>query len=208
MLKIKVCGLRDAENVSDVAGTFPDFMGFIFYPESPRFIGKKISKALFSSIPSGIIKTGVFVNEKIVNVKMTVNRFGLDAVQFHGTESADYCKHFMQDKLITIKVFGIEPGFDFKILEPYLYCCDYFLFDTKAEIQGGSGKKFTWSLLGEYKLDKPFFLSGGISYSDIREIRNLKHKALMGVDINSRFELSPGMKDAELIRSFINEIKE
>jgi len=207
MLKIKVCGLRDIENVTDVAGTFPDFMGFIFYQGSPRFVGKEVSNSLFNDIPPEIIKTGVFVNEITSKVRKAVDRFKLDAVQFHGSESADYCRHFMLEGLITIKAFGIEPGFEFKILNSYMNSCDYFLFDTITKTYGGSGKKFDWSILGEYELDKPFFISGGISFEEIREVLNLKHNALFGVDINSRFELSPGIKDAELIRSFINKIK-
>jgi phosphoribosylanthranilate isomerase len=207
MLKIKVCGLRDFGNAANIAGTFPDFMGFIFHPGSVRYVGQDVRCALLTNLPQGIIKTGVFVNEEISDVEMTVSRYGLDAVQLHGSESAEYCKHFMKRGLVTIKAFGLWSAFDFRIPEPYMNCCNYFLFDTKSEGYGGSGRRFGWAILDKYKLDKPYFLSGGICYDDIKEIKDLRYKELFGVDINSRFELSPGIKDTELIRSFINEIK-
>ncbi len=206
MVKIKVCGLREAENIREIAETSPGFMGFIFHPASARYIGKNAGKELFNHVPPGIFKTGVFVDEEIVTVKETVNRFGLDAVQFHGSESPGYCSYFKTRGLITIKTFGISTGFDFSLTSSYLSSCDYFLFDTKSEASGGSGKKFRWDLLEKYRLDKPFFLSGGIGYEDIPELRNLSYKELFGVDINSRFELSPGIKNVALVRSFINEI--
>lgn len=207
MLKIKVCGLRDIENVSDVAKAAPDFMGFIFWSGSARFVGGNPSETLFRQIPPGIIKTGVFVDEETLAVKKTINRFSLNAVQFHGPESADYCRQFRDAGYLTIKAFGIEEGFDFDLLIPYLESCDYFLFDTITPGFGGSGKKFDKKILDDYDLEIPFFLSGGTGYDDINEIKNFRHKRLFGIDINSRFEISPGIKNAGLIKSFIDEIR-
>jgi phosphoribosylanthranilate isomerase len=207
MLKIKVCGLRDIENVSDLVKAAPDFMGFIFYPGSVRYVGKNPEEVLFRQIPSDIIKTGIFVDETTVNVTDTINRFRLDAIQFHGSESPDYCRHFRRNGFIIIKAFPIEESFDFKQLIPYVESCDYFLFDTKTTGFGGSGIKFDRNILEGYKLKKLFFLSGGIGYEDIREIKNLRDNGLFGIDINSRFEVYPGIKDTGLIKSFIDELR-
>jgi phosphoribosylanthranilate isomerase len=207
MLKIKVCGLRDIENVSELVKAVPDFMGFIFYPGSARYVGKNPEEILFSQIPSDIIKTGVFVNETTDNVKEKIDRFSLDAVQFHGSESPDYCRYFRKNGLIITKSFPVDSGFDFRQLTPYFESCDYFLFDSKTTGFGGSGIKFDRKILEGYNLEKPFFLSGGIGYEDICEIKNLRHKELSGIDINSRFEVLPGIKNAGLIKSFIDEIR-
>jgi len=207
MLKIKVCGLRDPVNVTGVVKAAPDFMGFIFWPGSVRYLGKNTGTILFRDIPYDIMKTGVFVNEEPLKVRTIINRFNLNAAQFHGSESPDYCRQFRKSGLIIIKAFPIEADFDFRRLIPYLESCDYFLFDTKTTGFGGSGEKFDRSILEEYKLDKLFFLSGGIAYDDIDEIKNLRHNGLFGIDINSRFEISPGIKDTGLIKSFIDKIR-
>ncbi|MCU0462559.1 MAG: phosphoribosylanthranilate isomerase [Bacteroidales bacterium] len=209
MLKIKICGLRDMVNVSEVVKSAPDFTGFIFWPGSSRYIGVDPQSDLFSQVPPQIIKTGVFVNEEITNVNEAINRYCLNAVQFHGSESAEYCRRFKGTGILTIKTFGIDEGFDFKRLIPYAASCDYFLFDTKTPGFGGSGRKFNKNILGGYDLGKFFFLSGGIGYEDIDEIRNLRHSnnSFFGIDINSRFETSPGIKNAGLIKSFVGEIR-
>jgi phosphoribosylanthranilate isomerase len=209
MLKIKVCGMRDMVNVSEVVKSTPDFAGFIFWPGSSRYVGDDPRTDLFSCVPLHVIKTGVFVNEDIAKVHRIINRYCLSAVQFHGPESAEYCRGFRENGIITIKAFGIEEDFDFNRLIPYIESCDYFLFDTKTPGFGGSGEKFDKNILRGYDLDKHFFLSGGIGYEDIDEIRNLKlrNNRFFGIDINSRFETSPGIKNAGLIKSFIDEIR-
>jgi len=209
MLKIKVCGLRDMVNVSEIVKCTPDFAGFIFWPGSSRYVGDDPRSYLFNRMPLHVIKTGVFVNEDIAKVRGIISRYSLNAVQFHGPESAEYCKGFREDGIITIKAFGIEKGFDFNLLIPYIESCDYFLFDTKTPGFGGSGKKFDKNILRGYELDKLFFLSGGIGFEDIDEIRDLMlmNNRFFGVDINSRFETSPGIKNAGLIKSFIDEIR-
>lgn len=206
MPAIKVCGLRDPENIIGIASLSPDYMGFIFYPGSVRYIGRDPERNLFSLIPQGIKKTGVFVDEKIEAVHGAVSGYGLEAVQLHGTETEDYCKQLKSPDLVVIKTFRIGPGFDFNITYSYIDCCDFFLFDTQSGIPGGSGKKFSWDLLERYKTDKPFFLSGGIGIEDIETITSFHNKKLYAIDINSRFETAPGIKNVELVRSFIENI--
>lgn len=206
-MKIKVCGLSNPANVKDVADAGPDFMGFIFYRGSKRYAGEDKFKDLIDLVPDGIIKTGVFVNEMPETILKYARDLRLDAVQLHGSESPDYCEKIKVEGFITIKAFGIDESFDFGHLLPYLDGCDYFLFDTKNQSFGGSGTKFNWARLGYYQFDKKFFLSGGIAHEDIEVLRSIRHKAFFGVDINSRFESSTGIKDAEMIKSFITGIK-
>jgi len=207
MLKIKICGLKDPSNVKEIANTHPDFMGFIFYPESCRFVGYKPDDSLFRKVPSEILKTGVFVNEEPSVIINIINKYGLDTVQLHGNETEDYCNYLKKAGLKIIKAFGVTKGSDFTISERYMDVCDYFLFDTKTASHGGSGRKFDWEIINEYHLNKPFFLGGGIGPEDISLIKKIKHQYLFAVDINSRFELSPGIKDIKKVRDFINAIK-
>ncbi|MFZ2341066.1 MAG: phosphoribosylanthranilate isomerase [Bacteroidales bacterium] len=207
MLKIKVCGLTDPVNVQEIALISPDYMGFIFYPGSSRYIGDKPADSLFRSVPSPIRKTGVFVNEKIQIIIDSVKMFGLDLVQLHGNEQAEYCGYLKNEGLTIIKAFGINNLSDFTIPEPYMDVCDYFLFDTNTAGYGGSGNKFDWARINKYLLDKPFFLGGGIGPEDAPLIKQLKHPHLFAVDINSRFETMPGIKEPEKVKDFINEIK-
>jgi phosphoribosylanthranilate isomerase len=207
MLKIKVCGLTDPENVKEIAVTNPEFMGFIFYPGSLRYIGDKPADSLFRSVPPHIRKTGVFVNEVIQVIIDSVKLFGLDLVQLHGNEPADYCEYLKNEGLTIIKAFGINNESDFKIPESYMDVCDYFLFDTSTAGYGGSGNKFDWTGINKYILDKPFFLGGGIGTEDVPLIKQLNHPQLFAVDINSRFETMPGIKEPKKVKDFINEIK-
>ena len=199
--------MTDPENVQEIAATNPDFMGFIFYPGSLRYIGDKPADSLFRSVPSHIRKTGVFVNEDITAIIDSVKLFGLDLVQLHGNEPAEYCKYLKNEGLTIIKAFGINNLSDFKIPEPYMDVCEYFLFDTKTERYGGSGHKFDWVRINEYHLDKPFFLGGGIGPEDATLIKQMNHPHLFAVDINSRFETRPGIKEIKKIKDFINEIQ-
>ena len=207
MLKIKVCGICNPMNLREIAEAGPDFMGFIFYPDSKRYPGEDKIKGLIDLVPNSIIKTGVFVNEKPDTILKYARDLMLDAIQLHGSESPDYCEKIKAENLVTIKAFGISEKFDFKRLIPYMDACDYFLFDTKIQGFGGSGKKFNWTRIDDYQSYKNFFLSGGIAYEDIEALRSIKHEAFYGIDINSRFEFSPGIKNAEMIKSFIERIK-
>ncbi|HPT21428.1 MAG TPA: phosphoribosylanthranilate isomerase [Bacteroidales bacterium] len=207
MLKIKVCGMTDPLNTRDIVKVSPDFIGFIFYPGSVRYVGKKPDESLFKAIPQGILKTGVFVNEDIPVIIDLKKRYELDMIQLHGNEPAEYCNSLHNAGLTVIKAFGINDSFDFAALENYTDACNYFLFDTKTDSRGGSGLKFNWKKIGEYKLEKPFFLSGGIGPDDISSLKQLNHKSFFAVDINSRFEVRPGIKDRSKIEKFINAIK-
>ncbi len=206
-LKIKVCGMRDPGNIAGVAAEKPDFMGFIFYPKSKRFAGFDAQTEILDAVCETIRKVGVFVNEIPEQVLATGRAWKLDAIQLHGQETPDYCRQIKKSGLPVFKAFPINESFDFEILKEYQNCCDYFLFDTKGSLPGGTGQKFNWQQLENYHLDVPFFLSGGIGPDDVESIRKFHHPQLFGIDINSGFEISPGIKDVEKVRRFIIEIK-
>jgi len=199
--------MNDTVNVKDIAETRPDFIGFIFYPGSPRYIGAEPDRSLFFNVPSGIVRVGVFVNEDPGRIIRLASNNGLGTIQMHGNESPEDCSQIRSSGLGVIKAFSIEENYDFGRIKEYIPVCDYFLFDTKTQKHGGSGKKFKWDCLAAYNIDKPFFLSGGIGPADSEEIRAIDNKGFFAVDLNSRFEVAPGKKDAALIKTFIDEIK-
>lgn len=207
MIRIKVCGMSDPLNARKIAEAKPDFMGFIFYPGSPRYVGGEPDMALFRNIPSGIQKTGIFVNEDTDKILDLTLRTGLEMIQLHGNESPDYCSSLRSSGLKIIKAFNITEYFDFEVLKPFMPGCNYFLFDSKTQKFGGSGVKFNWDKLAEYYLDKPFFLSGGIGPEDTRLIKTFENRGFFAVDVNSRFETAPGIKNVTLVKTFIDEIK-
>ena len=207
MLKIKVCGMKYPDNISGVAELQPDYMGFIFYPGSSRYCEGFISPELLKDLPAGILKTGVFVNETIAGVTDTINRYSLDVVQLHGNEPYDYCAAIKSAGVTVIKAFPIAEGFNFNTLSPYKKHCDYFLFDTKTGLYGGSGLPFDRSILYSYDNEIPFILSGGISPEDCLMISNLKGLNIHAVDINSRFETEPGRKDVAVVGEFIRQLR-
>ncbi len=207
MLKIKICGLRDPRNIGEIAGTSPDFMGFVFYPKSPRYAGHTDPVALRRKIPGDIIKTGVFVDEDPVKLSDICREFEISAVQLHGSETPDYCRKVRSAGFITIKAFGVSSYTASGLTEKYSDCCDYFLFDTLTKSHGGSGRRFNWDTLHGIRPSRPYFLSGGIGIDSIDYLKNFDEENLFGIDINSRFELSPGVKDVKLITKFINEIR-
>lgn len=207
MIKIKICGLKDTNNIGLVSKANPDYMGFIFYPKSPRFVGEKFAKSALESIPESIIKTAVFVNESEENVMNIVNNYGFEAIQLHGNESPKMCKQLKEKKVIVIKAFAIDEVFDFNSLIPYITHCDYFLFDTKTPAFGGSGKTFDWTLLSQYQLKTPFFLSGGLGVENLEEILKLKHEKLYGLDFNSKLEDTPGIKNLQMINTVLGAIR-
>lgn len=199
--------MRLAANIAAVAELQPDYLGFIFYEKSPRLISD-VSAELIKYIPSEIKTVGVFVNEDLEKVKDKVNTLKLKAVQLHGSESPEYCAALKTafGSLQVIKAFGIDEDFDFSELETYLGVVDYFLFDTKTKAHGGSGKTFDWSVLDRYTYTKPYFLSVGIDLEHAPAIKNINDERLYALDINSRFEIEPGLKDAEKIKEFIKEM--
>lgn len=205
-MKIKVCGLRDAENIEQVAALAPNYMGFIFYNKTPRFVGD-LSVDTLAAIPSTINKVGVFVDEEIDVINSIIDKYDFDFVQLHGNETPDFCKS-LKDNAVVIKAFGIDNDFDFKQLKKYKNKADIFLFDTKTSKHGGSGLTFDWNVLDHYDLDVPFFLSGGISPENIDEVKNIYHPQFYGIDVNSKFEISPGLKDIEKLKQAFNSIKQ
>ena len=203
-IRIKVCGMRDPENIRKVADLKPDYLGFILYPPSKRYIGDDYE--LRSPLPKGISKVGIFVNALISEIVHWVNRLELDYVQLHGEESPEYCHELQLIGISVIKSFGIDTGYDFNSIEPWLSATDYFLFDTKTPERGGSGKQFNWEQLKDYPFDRAFFLSGGIGPDDARSIKKIRDLPLHAVDINSRFEESPAIKNIDLLKKFIRDL--
>ena len=199
--------MRLAANIAAVAELQPDYLGFIFYDKSPRLISD-VSAELIKYIPAEIKTVGVFVNEELEKVNDKVNTLKLKAVQLHGSESPEYCEALKStfSTLEVIKAFGIDEDFDFSDLEPYLDVVDYFLFDTKTKTHGGSGETFNWSVLERYTYSKAYFLSGGIDLEHGPAIKKINDERLYALDINSRFEIEPGLKDAEKIKEFIKEM--
>ena len=200
---IKVCGLRD--NFQEVTALKPDFAGMIFYEKSPRSVGLNDGGILRQKVPN-VKKVGVFVNASEDYIFDNVLKYNLDFVQLHGGETAAFCEKIRQ-KVPVIKAFGISSKEDLAIAQNYAQKVDYLLFDTKTKGYGGSGVKFDWEILKDVVFETPFFLSGGISLESLPEIKALKINNLAGVDLNSRFELSPAKKDIEKLQQAINFLR-
>ena len=202
---IKVCGIKSKENIALISTLDIDMIGLNFYPPSVRYINPNTSSSRFNSLPKRIKKVGVFVNESEENIDKIASKFDLDYIQLHGDENVDFCKSISKKHKI-IKVFRITPESDFVMVSQFSFA-DYFLFDTATKHFGGSGKKFDWSKLEEYHDDTPFFLSGGIGPDDISEILNYDHPQYIGIDINSKFETAPGIKDPNHLLPFIEKLQ-
>ncbi len=194
------------ENIQQVVEAGPDFMGFIFFSSSKRYVGDKLNNEITALISPGIKKVGVFVNEDVNHLLDIMRNNQLDMVQLHGGESPKYCK-MVSKHFPVIKVFSVDEDFNFEETNPFSDVADYFLFDTKTSLMGGSGRKFNWKILSYYAGKTPFFLSGGIDLPDIEEIIKLDFPGLYAVDINSRFEESPGIKNPGKVKTFINIMK-
>lgn len=202
---VKICGMKYPENIKAVAALKPDFIGFIFYSKSPRYI-EPFPVEVLSSIPPEIKKTGVFVNEDIDEILTAVHKYRLDAVQLHGSELEKVCRKLRETGLTIIKAFPIATSCNFIPTSHYEGLCDYFVFDTKTEHHGGSGCKFNWNMLHEYKGKTPFLLSGGIAPDDINAVLSINHPQMIGVDLNSRFEIKPGLKDVNKLSDFLKAL--
>ncbi len=207
MIKIKVCGMRDSLNIKEICNAGPDYLGIIFFSGSKRYVGPDADNTPFQQIPGRIKKVGVFVDEQPEKMLKTAYRFDLDLIQLHGHESVNDCRKIKSAGYPVIKAFGVDAGFNFTSLAPFLQFCDYFLFDTKSVQYGGTGQKFDWGKILQYKYNVPFFLSGGIGPDDSAVIREINHPAFFAVDINSRFETEPGLKNVSHVKAFIKEIK-
>lgn len=229
-MKLKVCGMKFTENMQQVAALQPDYLGFIFYEKSKRNF-----EGIIPEMPNSIKKTGVFVNEYPEILISLVEEYGLDAVQLHGDETAEYVLNLKKqlterralfieenkqikkkknqhkiskNQVEIIKVFGIKDEFNFSVLEPYLDIVDYFLFDTKGKERGGNGVKFDWTVLENYPYKKPFFLSGGIGLDDLEQLQIVlkSNLPIYALDVNSKFESKPGVKKIEELKKFKNSV--
>ena len=205
-MKIKICGLRDPENIKAVEALAPDYMGFICYDKSPLFIDAMDDDELVN-ISTGITKVGVFVDEDADSISKMIYKYKFDAIQLHGSESPEFCDMYKHEVQV-IKAFGIDEHFDFAKLDAYKKNVNYFLFDTKTPVHGGSGQTFDWSILESYKLNVPFFLSGGLSPDNLEEVKNIKHPAFYGIDLNSKFEVSPALKDIDKLKQAFKKIND
>lgn len=208
-MKIKLCGNTDLEQLKELNDLPIDYAGLIFYPQSPRCILEKLSGKDFKKSAFSVTKVGVFVNASEEEIMKQVDAYGLEMVQLHGDETASFCNR-ISDQIKVIKAFRITD-FDANadwLVQEYEEVCDYYLFDKgSAGLYGGTGQKFNWNLLKNSKIGKPFFLSGGIERNDAKALKEFTHPFFYGVDVNSRFETSPGIKDMELIKEFAKELK-
>jgi len=200
MVKLKICGMRDVRNIQDVAALGTDYMGFIFYQKSPRYVGDNFS---VPSLADSVKRVGVFVNESSEVMLKKVGELKLDYLQLHGQESVKQCEALKTNNVNLIKVFSVDDQFDFGKTKHYKGIADFFLFDTKGKYHGGNAVSFDWSILEQYDQEIPFFLSGGIGPDNIGEVQMLKEMNIHAVDINSGVEVTPGLKD--ILK--INEVK-
>ncbi|MEM8900925.1 MAG: phosphoribosylanthranilate isomerase [Bacteroidota bacterium] len=205
-MKLKVCGMKYQENVEEVLALQPDYLGFIFYAPSKRFMEESLNKEWVASI-EGSEKVGVFVDEEMEVVKQRIQDYQLDLVQLHGKESPAYCEEIRKVGVKVVKAFSIgKEGFDFGLLESYQHRVDYFLFDTKGKHPGGNGITFNWDILKQYQLDTHFWLSGGIKLEHVDAIHAIQHPKLMAIDVNSGFETEPGRKQIDLLKTLTDRL--
>ena len=203
---VKVCGMREPKNIEQVAQLGVDMMGFIFYPKSPRYVSYVLAR---SDADRKVCRVGVFVNDSIPEILDKIHSFSLNAVQMHGNESRELCEQLREANgdIKIIKAISVSNAGDIQKYKEFVGSVDYFLFDTKCKTVGGSGQQFDWQVLDEYDGDVPFLLSGGIDPEDAFRIRTFHHSQCVGIDLNSRFEIEPGVKDVEKLNKFLNEIK-
>lgn len=203
-LIIKVCGMKFTENRAQVEQLPVDLLGYIFYAPSKRFVGEQPDAGLFNS---DISKVGVFVDENAFEILGLAKNFGFEYIQLHGKENPLTCRILKNQGLKVVKAFSVDDTFEFNKTSGYIGVVDYFLFDTKTKLHGGSGQKFDWEVLEKYTGKTPFLLSGGIGPDDAESIIQLDHPMLAGVDLNSGFEDEPGLKNIDKLNHFINELK-
>jgi len=196
-VKLKICGMK--HNVAEVAELMPDYLGFIFYAKSVRnFTGTP------PNLPASIKRVGVFVNASLEDISEKIKTFQLDVVQLHGDETPEFCQALSGVEIW--KVFSIKDSFDFNKLTPYEKVVDKFLFDTKGKEKGGNGYTFDWSVLEDYHSTKPIVLSGGIGLAEIESLQQILKTELpiYAIDVNSKFEQRPGLKDTDQLAEFMS----
>jgi len=208
-MNIKVCGITQLKQLQQLDGLNIEYAGLIFVPDSPRYVGDKLDKAAVKNADFDLKKVGVFKNPDMIDVLDAIDDYGLDVVQLHGEESPEMCED-LSSEVEVIKVFNLKGDEDIDVLvADYDAVCDYYLFDTQSAdgITGGTGQQFDWKILAKAKIEKPFFLSGGLSVDDIAKLKKFKHPDYFGVDINSRFEKEPGVKDMGQVLLFKQGMK-
>lgn len=199
--------MKYSDNLSEVTKVQPDYVGFIFYEQSPRYMVDALSPEDVLSVPASIQRVGVFVNASTDHILLMAERYGLHALQLHGHESPAQCQDLKDQGYTVIKVVSVgQEGFDVDKLSTYQPYVDFFLFDTKGKQPGGNGETFDWELLHQYTLSTPFFLSGGIGPNEIDALRRLSLPYLHALDVNSRFEIAPGRKDPEALAAFSHRL--
>lgn len=199
---VKVCGMRDGENIRLVENLSVDLMGFIFYSRSPRYVN-----SLPEYLPRSTGRVGVFVNEELRVIEDKIIRYGLTHVQLHGCETPSVCEVLRRRGMQVIKAFSVSVPDDLMVTGRYDGCCDFFLFDTSTSGYGGSGCSFDWGILQHYTGNVPFLIAGGIGENDAERVLNFRHPQFAGVDLNSRFEVSPGIKNIEKLDRIITKLK-
>ena len=221
---IKVCGMRDAQNIREVSQLGVDMIGMIFYPKSPRYVEMQSSHA--GIIPDYVkediniksakspARVGVFVDDMVQNIVTRVVNYHLDYVQLHGNEPREMCENLrltldpdIRPGIKIIKAISVSDASDIRKYKEYVGAVDLFLFDTKCKTVGGSGRQFDWQVLEQYDGEIPFLLSGGIGPEDASRLHAFHHPKCIGIDLNSRFEIKPGVKDVEKLKGFLNEIQ-
>jgi phosphoribosylanthranilate isomerase len=203
-MMIKVCGMREADNIREVERLGIDLMGFIFWPKSSRYVSERPAY-----LPESCKRVGVFVDEAPEQIKRIAEDYALDYIQLHGHETPEQISHLLPlaPRLSLVKAFNIATADDFAITEAYEGVVDCFLFDTKGKCVGGNGEKFDWRVLDDYAGKTPFILSGGIGPDDAGRVNNFHHPQCIGIDLNSRFESAPALKDVQEISRFLKEMK-
>ena len=205
-VRIKICGMKYPDNILEVGALLPDYMGFIFWEKSARYFD-----GIIPTLPKSIRKVGVFVDATSEEIMEKITKHDLQAIQLHGSESAAFCeslKKKLPRGIEVIKVFSVLDTFDFAALIPFEPLCDYFLFDTKGRLPGGNGTTFDWKVLENYPSTKPFFLSGGIGIEELEDVKQVlkTNLPIYAVDVNSKFELEPGLKNIKLCTDAIYRV--
>jgi len=200
---VKVCGMGDTARMHQLATLPIDMLGFIFYPKSPRYVVGRIDPEEIAKLPASVQKVGVFVNAESDEIHEIAESYFLTAIQLHGIESPELCRELKSEGFTIVKAFNLNIENDYEAYTPY---CDYFLFDTPSVKHGGTGQKFDWTLLENYTGSIPFLLSGGIGPDDAEAVKKINHPKFAGIDINSKFEIEPGVKNKEQIKRFLGKV--
>lgn len=206
--RLKICGMKYPDNLQAVAALEPDYLGFIFYPISKRYMVDSLSPEMVQALPESINRVGVFVNADTEYILKQAQVYGLQQLQLHGEESPEQCAALQGRGYRIVKAFGVDKDFAFEQLKPYAPVVDYYLFDTKGPAYGGHGITFDWTVLQHYDKHKPFFLSGGIGLEEIEGISGLKDFPLHALDVNSRFEEEPGLKNAGMLQQLQEKLRQ